>query len=238
MNSLRLQQLQRLGIDIWVTPNQAEELIQAGEAQSLFESNTYSATARSLPDRWGSKRERKSQSQLDSRTETRPPSSSRTQHEVARQRSNIRVVEKTKGQSFHADFFVYLFSNVAIVLEKSSRVPEKMLNDLLFSLSDFQIHPKYSKKDLIFVNQLEFQYPVGGVSLSNNATVAGAQDGFRVWFSKSARKCTTLVTIGATPEKTVAKVDNVKCLHIEQAEVLGNADAKLKLWEEIQTVLN
>lgn len=237
MSDLRLRQLQRLGIDIWLTSNQAEALIAAGEGQSLVAGSPQPASQETLRNRsWDTKRESRGDVRRSSRQEAPKPQTDQAHDRMREQKARVRVVENTEASSFRVDLFVYLFDTAALVLDKSTQISERLLHDLLFALNDFQIHPKYAEKELKFVNRFEFQYPVAGVSLTGTTSVEGAQEGFHAWFSKSTQKCNVLLTIGVDSATTVEKVSNVRRLRIDQADLLKNTDTKLKLWDEIQRV--
>lgn len=240
MNEQALQQLQRLGIDIWVTPERAAELIQAGEAHSLHDvaSPNTSQNERlgrvsesrqgvsTRPNRnWSSR-----QANVSSNTNTTSGSADSSQQ------VSIKVVDNPEPQAFKVSLNVFCFDTAVVVLERDLSVPERLVHDILFALSRFKVHPKHSKQGYVFVNRLEFHYPAGSVRVLPDTSVESAQEAFRAWFSNATTKCELVLAIGEAASRTVAKAEDVEHLIVEPQELADSPDAKLRIWQEIQKV--
>ena len=231
MSENDLRQLQSLGIDIWVSPQRARELITAGHASSLLrnkgsessQSSTVHSTSR--------------------RTWTRhAPSESRRRRtsdvtEVRERRSRPREKEatpkdpvvKAPPKPFAVQLRVFLYGSVAMMIEYSSQCPNQLIRDMLRSLSGFEEH---------HVNEFHFKFPLISRSKSEStiATLAGAQEGFRGWFEQHAPKCESVLVVGKPAHDTAAGLTEKisRTIHIDELPL--SRAGKQQLWNQIKNL--
>lgn len=227
-----LRQLQRLGIDIWVSRERAQELIARGQANSLLQVNDR-VSSRATVFRSKSARNRGWDLPKDSPKEaTERVTETRTRWRTTDPSTGTlrpQLVEKTPQQQFAAHLRVYLYGSAALTIEFSTSCSDPLVRDILKALSRFEEH---------HLNELHFKFPLIGRTKSNPtiATLAGAQEGFRAWFEQRAPHCESLLLIGATASDTAAGLTDIisRTIHID---TLPSARAgKQQLWNQIKNL--
>ena len=226
-----LRQLQRLGIDVWVSPERARDLIAAGQAKSLLEVDENQSS------RSGSRR----QSNVHARVrriaaETTKPRIDRGakvrdqgRYEEAGSDVKEESVESTKTQPFTVHLRVFLYGKVAMVAEFAIPWPSLLPQDILRALSGFEEHQ---------INELHFKYPLVGLAKSETtiATLAGAQEGFQAWFEQRTSQFERMIVIGPSVRDTTAQLIKKIPHTIYLDELPISRAGKRKLWNQIKNL--
>lgn len=223
-----LRQLQRLGIDIWVSPKRARELIAAGRANLLLEvdATQSSTTPRERPSRSRS---------WDHRKQSETSKSATTEASDVRGRpdpssgSPAAATETVTPKPFNVQLKVYLYGPVAVVVERSVPCPDVLISDILRALSGFKDHQ---------LNELHFGFPLVGSrkNESSLATLAGAQEGFQAWFEQRSPNCESVLLIGSPASDTAARLNEKISRTISISEVPISRDGKQELWNLIKNL--
>ena len=225
-----LRRLQRLGIDIWVSPEQARELIDSGQANPLLETDksrsAHTSGTRPTPTRSRVlRRPRETTKQIKVKEEE---NRTRPRGEVARdQRGNLGK-PKTEMR-FEVHMRVYLYGSSAMIIEYSSQCSDAMAKDILRALSGFKEHQ---------LNELHFKFPIVGLMKNEStvATIAGAQEGFQAWFEHRAQNCESMVVIGSAIRDTTARLSTKITRTIYIDELPLSRTGKQKLWNQIKNL--
>ena len=161
-----LRQLQRLGIDVWVSPRRARELIAAGHAnplhtgegrQSVQSRSSRPGSARPWVRRHGTKASRTSPNEgLKIRDR-------RASHDVTAT-TGKKSLEDSDPKPFDVHLRVFLYGSVSMVIEHSTQYSDELVRDILRALSGFEDH---------HLNELHFKFPLIDRS-KNETTIANA----------------------------------------------------------------
>lgn len=227
-----LLQLQRLGIDIWVSPQRARELIAIGHASSLIENkatrSAQSSTVRSSSPRSWSRRvsEESTKAKYHQDPETR---GRRRTNSGGTEATQDHRVEKTPPQPFAVQLRVFLYGSVAMLIEYSSDCPDLLIRDILRALSGFEEHQ---------LNELHFRFPfvAPSKSKSTRATLAGAQEGFQAWLEQRAPHCESLLLIGMPAKDTATRLIEKISRTIYISELPLSRAGKQQLWNQIKNL--
>ena len=231
MHENDLRQLQRLGIDIWVSPQRARELIAAGQANSLVDvegtQTSKTASSRRRTERnWGSRKSTESPSP-SRKGNSDAPSRRSEQKRVSDRREGVE--EKATPERFDVQLRVYLYGSVAMLIEHSSPCPDLLIRDILVALSGFEDHQ---------LNELHFKFPAVGLSKNESSipTLAGAQEGFQAWFEQRAPQCESLLLIGSPASDTAARLKENIVRTISINELPLTRAGKQQLWNQIKNL--
>ena len=226
-----LRQLQRLGIDIWVSPQRARELISAGQASSLIENKdtntTQSGSVRSSPSRaWG--RRTANESVNPKKDEDTNIRARRAKPRETTPTRDHRVA-KTPPKPFAVQLRIFLYGSVAMLIEYSSQCPNVLIRDILRALSGFEEHQ---------LNEFHFRFPFVAPSKSKAtiASLAGAQEGFQAWFEQRAPHCESLLVIGIPAKDTAARLNEKLSRTIYIDELPVSRAGKQQLWNQIKNL--
>lgn len=226
-----LRQLQRLGIDVWVSPRRARELIAAGHANPLNHGEG-TRTVQSQTSRPGTARPwvrrdttKASTTITGEDTKTRDQRSSHTVPATIRKKSPEESVPKP----FSVHLRVFLYGSVAMMIEYSEKYFDVLVLDILRALSGFEDHQ---------LNELHFKFPL--IDLSQNektiSTLAGAQEGFQAWFDQRSPDNEALLVIGTPVKDTVARLSR-RTSHTIYIDALPQSRAgKQRLWNQIKNL--
>lgn len=231
MTESDLRRLQRLGIDVWVTPQRARELIAAGQADSLLEvvetQTSKSASSRRRAERSWVPRTSPDMTSTSNNTNSDFRDSRSEQRPVSRPRE--ATVETVTPQRFEVELRVYLYGSVAMLIERSSLSPDLLVRDILRALSGFEDH---------HLNELHFKFPLVGSSKheSSIATLEGAQEGFQAWFEQRAPHCESLLLIGSPANETAARLNKKISRTISINELPLARAGKQQLWNQIKNL--
>lgn len=226
-----LRQLQRLGVDIWVSPEQAHELITSGKAKSLLDDDSAqsSETPSALPPRTRSWERRKRADA--SRPATRPTSNVRTRPDNRKpiSESPAPTVGNVSATPFDVQLKVYLYGSVGTVVERTEPCPDILIKDILRALSRFEDHQ---------LNELHFKFPLVGPGKRETslATLGGAQEGFQAWFEQRTPNCESLLLIGSPASDTAARLIEKIPRTISIDKVPVSRDGKQRLWNQIKNL--
>lgn len=226
-----LRQLQKLGIDVWLPPEQAQLLFDTGKARPLV-GNTLQQAA---PVVTHQVRE-PVQPPASAPSSRRPPLPQRRPSQAsspeAREPAEAKQHAPQPPQAaFEVSLSVFIYGVAAVVIEKSLPRIDSLVTDIALAINEFEPHN---------LNELYFDFPIR-LSSSQNAvkgTVEGAQQGFKAWFSKAADRVETIVSIGAKANQTAAAVAVEQDHLIALDEVPVSADAKRELWARINPLLS
>ena len=223
-----LRHFQRLGIDIWVSPQQASALIAKGAARSrVRDSNdqkvSQAATAPVQKRTWSTKK--RSQ---------RPKTTSREtvearNHNLATQRTVTRPREneaKQLPQSFEVSLRVFMYGDVSLIVDTDARCPNSLVSDVLIALSGFELH---------HLNELHFEFPVRGKNQRSAVpgTLTGAQEALRTWLERVSC-CVAFLAIGERATKATAKLPAAKYRFCAMDHVPLSLADKQELWNQIK----
>ena len=231
MSENDLRQLQRLGIDIWVSPQRASELIAAGEASSLLKPEgskfSRSETVRSSSARSWTRHASSEPAKLktDEVAEVRDDRASPKESESKR----APELPKTPAKPFTVQIRVFLYGSVAMMIEYSSQCPNQLIRDILRALSGFEEHQ---------VNELHFKFPLINRSKSEStiATLEGAQEGFRAWIEQRAPHCESVLVVGMPAKETAARLNERISHTIYIDELPLSRSGKQQLWNQIKNL--
>ena len=226
-----LRQLQRLGIDIWVTPQRARELIAARQAISMVEikeiqSAKTTSTRRKTERSWGARTSNETTSaSTDNISNVRDRRSEQTP--VSKPRET--VAETTTPPQYDVHLRVYLYGSVAMLIEHSSQTSDLLIRDILRALSGFEDHQ---------LNELHFKFPLVGLSKNESSisTLTGAQEGFQAWFEQRAPHCESLLLIGSPAHETAARLLKKISRTISIDELPLARAGKQQLWNQIKNL--
>ncbi|MCY4129150.1 MAG: hypothetical protein OXG15_07920 [Gammaproteobacteria bacterium] len=231
MHENDLRQLQRLGIDIWVSPQRARELIAAGQANSLVDvegtQTSKTASSRRRTERnWGSRTSTESTSP-SRKGNSDVPNRRSEQNRVSEWREGVE--EKATLTRFDVKLRVYLYGSVAMLIEHSAPCPDLLIRDILVALSGFEDHQ---------LNELHFKFPVVDLSKNESSipTLAGAQEGFQAWFEQRAPHCESLLLIGSPASDTAARLKKKIVRTISINELPLTRAGKQQLWNQIKNL--
>lgn len=231
MRQSDLSQLQRLGIDIWVSPERARELIAAGLANPLVnvDANRASQTisSRQMTPRTRIRRESVERTKPSTIQSTTIQNTRRDGKAITATRKD--TVGSSTAKPFTVHLRVFLYGSVAMIVEYSTQYPEHLPRDVLRALSGFDEHQ---------LNEFHFKYPLVGL-LKNETTIAslaGAQEGFHAWFEQRVPHCESIIAIGTrvrdTSDRLSKKISHT--VHIDEFPV--SRDGKQKLWDQIKNL--
>ncbi len=229
MSENRLQQLQRLGIDLWVTPQRARDLIAAGEAKSLStsKSNESLDANRAHQPRTKSWTRRVALDQTTTRTTRETGFRSVPPGDDTTSTSQEESVEQPASKPFEVQLRVFLYGSVAIVIEYGTKYTNPLISDILRALNGFEEHQ---------INELHFKFPLTNLpnNVSTIATLAGAQEGFQAWFVQRAPQCEKLLIIGSPANDTTARLHDSIPDTISRHELPVSRADKQQLWNQIK----
>ena len=224
-----LLQLQRLGIDIWVSRPQAQALIESGEAQPMVElGNARPVQARSgSPSNrraWSNKKPNPQPNDAD-RSQSDERSSQKSLHPSGKQPA--RSDAQADSRPFEAHLKVFLWGPVALIRDFSIKCPDELTRDVVRALSGFADHQ---------FNELHFHYPVRGNASATQAhsTLAGAQEGFQAWFQSHAQQCNTMLVVGEHCQQAASRFLGTITRKIVIDEMPQSRDGKQQLWTLIK----
>lgn len=227
-----LLQLQRLGIDIWVSPQRARELIAIGHACSLIENeatkSAQSSTVRSSsPRSWGRRvSDESTEAKYHEQAQTRDRRRAKPRETAATQDHGVG---KTPPKPFAVQLRIFLYGSVAMLIEYSSQCPDLLTRDILRALSGFEEH---------HLNEFHFSFPfvAPSKSKSTKATLAGAQEGFQAWLEQRAPRCESMLVIGMPAKDTAARLIEKISRTIYIDELPLSRAGKQQLWNQIKNL--
>ena len=229
MNEIDLRRLQSLGIDIWVSPQRARELIATGEANSLSapKSNQSRDTNRTRQPRTKSWARRVPVDQTRTRTTKETEVRRVSPADETAFTSQENSAEQHASTVFEVQLRVFLYGSVAIVTEYATKYTNPLISDILRALSGFEEHQ---------INELHFKFPLTNPSNKawGIATLAGAQEGFQAWFAQRVPKCQKLLIIGSPANDTTARLQDSIPGTISLPELPLSRAGKQQLWNQIK----
>ncbi|MCY4093769.1 MAG: hypothetical protein OXG05_01435 [Gammaproteobacteria bacterium] len=226
-----LRQLQRLGIDVWVSPERARELITAGQAKSMLDvletPSSQSATRRQSTTQ--ARVQRRAVETTISPTVEGAKVPIRERNEEEARNTREEPVESKTSKPFTVYLRVFLYGKAAMVADFSIPWPESLPKDILRALSGFEEHQ---------INELHFKFPLVGLAKNESsiATLAGAQEGFQAWFDQRAPHCKSMIAIGTAVRDTTAQLKKQipRTIYIDELPI--SHAGKQKLWNQIKNL--
>lgn len=226
-----LRHLQRLGVDIWVSPQRARELIASGQANSFVEVEDAQSTKTTRSHRraqrsWVQRKTTETTSTSTSRDLDAPKRRAERRPVDGRQEN---VAAKPTPKPFDVQLRVFLYGPVAMLIEYSQRCPDHFVKDILRALSGFEEHQ---------LNELHFKFPLVGMSSNEAAmaTLAGAQEGFQAWFEQRSPNCSSLLVVGDSAGDTATRLENKISRTISINELPLSRAGKQQLWNQIKNL--
>ena len=231
MHQNDLRQLQRLGIDIWTSPETARELIVGGQAKPIFsfdedQASRTSGSGQQTARAWTRRRPSEpAEPPANRQAERQINRSVAEKHPVTRESTN----EQQVAIPFTVHLRVFLYGPAALVVEYSTRCPDLLMQDILRAINGFEEHQ---------LNELHFKFPLIGLSERETtiATLAGAQEGFHAWFEQRAAPCESILVIGGSARDTSARLREKTSRTIFIDELPATRTGKQKLWNQIKNL--
>lgn len=195
MNKKTLLQLQKLGVDVWVTKDHASRLVAEGVASTHGFSNESSVSQERSS--FLSSRNRNAQYREATTTRDTPPQATPMSQAHATDDTPVYLskgVAEPNTEPFAINLILVAHGSSLLVYDASELMEERFRDDILLTLSDFKEHN---------VNRYAFKFPFSN-SLRNNPseiTLGAAQETFYAMFkgrSVNFAKGTVLV-IGKDP---------------------------------------
>ncbi|MYD43662.1 MAG: hypothetical protein F4W90_07190 [Gammaproteobacteria bacterium] len=226
MREQALWQLQKLGIDLWVSEQHAQHLIQAGKAHSLAGTAEIPSSRTQTTD---VPRRRIREFPKVRQTNTTTDSTASSQPKTNQVPPRPAPREVPKEPTFKVALRVFVFGRAAVAIETGNHCPDQLLKDVVLTLNGFDA-------DHVF-NEFHFSYPVTSSARRSpmGATLAGAQQGFLAWLRSATDRCETLLAIGDRAASATKMLENEGGRLLVIDNVPYTPEAKKALWDQIKT---
>ena len=217
-----LRQLQRLGVDVWVSAEKADELIATGRAKPWNQTGPAEASRPRPPT---SRRARSWPSKADSKTDSRGEVNRTLEKSRATHDRTHR--ERSRQETFEVALRVFLHGPAAVVVPMNEAASSTLISDIALAVSGFETHQ---------LNELYYQFPVQGKTSrgSLSGTVADAQQAFKAWFQAKAAQCQFMVAIGESTIQTVQLLSEESFRMVTIETMPSSVAGKKELWERIK----